>query len=253
MNIVEYLKTAEFSRSNEGNMDVRTYAMMMGVSQAEAINVRAEFMRQATMSIASSEDEVLEHLNNKYRVYDDFMITFGQLFVLESTMYRHSASMPEKALTLCQVLLRPKDEEVYDNSDAAKEVAHKNMLLEEEGWLMSVFAERMFEKRKDFHEKRYEGVFYRPQKEVEEERESLGDEYEPEDPSTFSGRDAYEYNYYWLNILDDLAKNNPLNYAPIMDLDVRTAAAWCARERTRIKVENNEAKEQELLRKANQR
>lgn len=256
MNIVEYLKTAEFARTNEGRMDVRTYAMTMNVDNLEAIRIRTEYVQCVMAQAELNNESVLDYLNNQFRVYDRFDITFGQLFVFESVMYRDKLSATQKSLTLCQTFLRPKDEAIYDNSDVDKEQAHKKAILAIPAEYLSIFISIIMDKRSEFHDRKYEGVFYRPQREIEEEKkaaEEAGTKYDENDSDSLAGRDAFEYEYYWLNILDDLAKNNVLNYGPVMELDVRSAASWCAREKTRIKIENNEAKQREMVQRATKR
>ncbi|MHC1627922.1 MAG: hypothetical protein ACXQTI_03715 [Candidatus Nezhaarchaeales archaeon] len=220
VNLIEYIKIARMI--NDGDKGIDKMAKDLGISRLEAF--------RKVGYIESAKEEKL----SGYRIYEGMdELTFGQFVSIES-MLSSSATDEQKMLHLACILIRPKDEPLFDNEDSDREEAHRLDILEIPFNKIIPYINNLVEGRREFHDRLFRDVFYQYSDEVEESEE------EPAE-----GDYSFERKWYWYAMIDNLADGDVRRHSEIMDLNIMLIAPKVAYEVSKAKMEQERNRRQQ--------
>lgn len=154
-----------------------------------------------------------------FMVYENvFDLVLGQFIMIEQ-IFTGKAGIPDEHIdfSILRIILRPKQDIEFDNTDPEKESEHtKNILNMDITLAMSVLKKFVDDRNKVLFND-FKGVFYDPDssKQDEEEESEL-------DKSQVTFEYKFKEQWYWYNIVRNLAGENVLNYDKIYMLKMET-------------------------------
>lgn len=144
-------------------------------------------------------------VSERYNVYTDILkMSLSQFILLE---YAIKSDFDEARVA--SIIIRPKDEPDFDNTDQDKEEALMNSIFEEDALAVSHIIKSMMHNREYVLFTKFEGVIYSKIEEFEDEEE---DEQEPEEVDTFNER------WFWYSIVRTLANEDLQKFQYVYDM-----------------------------------
>ena len=151
---------------------------------------------------------------NAYRRVFDLVL--GQ-FIMVEQIFTGKDEVPKHLFdfSVLRIILRPKGDTEFDNTDPEKEKANDNAILDLDAQVaISILADFTDDRNKTLF-KDFAGVFYDPEeKEKEEEEEKV------EEDQNFEYK--FREQWYWYSIVRRLGGENILNYEKVYMLKMET-------------------------------
>ena len=153
-------------------------------------------------------------------VYDNvFDLVLGQFIMIEQ-IFTGKAGVPEEYIdfSILKIILRPKGDTEFDNTDKVKEAEHTKSVLDMDVTLAMSILKRFVDDRNKVLFNDFKGVFYDPDSSKGEEEEEESDL----DKSQMTFEYKFKEQWYWYNIVRNLAGENILNYDKIYMLKMES-------------------------------
>lgn len=161
----------------------------------------------------------------RYNVYTDILkMSLTQFILLE-----YSIKDGFDEASVAKIVIRPKDELEFDNTDQEKEEALMSEIYEEDAIAISHIIKSMMQNRDYTLFTKFDGVIYNKIEPVEGEEEE-----EPEEPDTFNER------WFWYSIVRALANEDLTKFQFVYDMkmsDVLVELAYRVQLAKRIEAE----------------
>jgi hypothetical protein len=189
-----------------------------------------------------SSDEVTEEIKERFRVYDSvFDLVLGQFIMIEQILtgkfkfkYEH-----EQDLELMTYILRPVEEEEFDNNNSVKEAEHREAILNTPVQDLYNVVNKFVKNRELVLFKQFSGVFYA----------TADDSDDSEDFSTPTPDELFNQQWYWYTIVRSLAQEDIRRYDEIYMLKMSTVLPEMSYLAQKNKIEAANARQQAALNK----
>jgi len=162
---------------------------------------------------------------DRYNVYTDILkMSLTQFILLE-----HAIKNEFDESRIASIIIRPKDEVEFDNTDQEKEEALITSIYEEDAIAVSHVVKSMMQNRDYILFTKFEGVIYNKIEPIEGEEEE-----EPDEPDTFNER------WFWYSIVRALANEDLTKFQFVYDMkmsDVLIELAYRVQLAKRIEAE----------------
>ena len=188
--------------------------------------------------------EVTETIENNFTPYPDvFGLVLGQFIMIEQILTGKFKFKNEfdQDLELMTYILRPKDEKVFDNTDAVKEAEHREAILNTPVQDLYSAINMFLDNRELVLFKQFSGVFY-----------SRPDEDDLDDPDTFSTPtpdELFNQQWYWYSMVRMLAQEDIRRYDEIYMLRMNVVLPEMSYLAQKNKIEAANARQQAALNK----
>jgi len=191
-----------------------------------SISERIDVMRAADRLDEGSFRAVdASSIAERYNVFTDILkMSLTQFILLE---YAIKGGFDEASIA--QIVIRPKDELEFDNTDQEKEEALMSAIYDEDAMAVSHIIKSMMQSRDYVLFTKFEGVIYNKIEPIEGEEED-----EPEEPDTFNER------WFWYSIVRALANEDLTKFQFVYDMkmsDVLVELAYRTQLNQRIEAE----------------
>ena len=177
-----------------------------------SVNERVEIIKakEDVYPLPKTPDpERVREMSKRYNLYTNILhMKLGQFIMLESQI-RSKNSRDE---VIASLVIRPKDEDAYDNEDAAREeqitkTLYSEHILDIHSVILSMMLNRDF-----ILFTKFSGVIYnRVETEEEEEEQEEGE-------SNTIGDEEFNSQWFWYRIVRDLAQGDIRRFNDIYDL-----------------------------------
>lgn len=215
------------------------FGLKLKLSEAIREDKLEQFFQDITileqLDVMSAADEVEEgsfravdasSIASRYNVYTDILkMSLTQFILLE---YAIKADFNESAIA--GIIIRPKEEESFDNTDQEKEEALMSAIYEEDAMAISYIIKSMMQNRDYVLFTKFDGVIYSKIEPVEGEDEDD----EPEEADVFTER------WFWYSIVRTLANEDLTKFQFVYDMkmsDVLVEMAYRVQLAKRIEAE----------------
>jgi len=182
------------------------------------------------------------NIHNKFKIYTEPMdLVLGQFIMLEQIITGKTKfeTESENDLALAELLIRPRNQELFDNEDVTQELRNKeNILNVPVNEVYSVLS-RFLDRREFVLFKQFAGVFY----ETPEDDEVKDEEDGSTDDSLFSQQ------WYWYSIVRMLANEDVTKYDDIYMLKMSVVMPEMSYLAQKNKIESAQSRQQEAMRK----
>lgn len=162
---------------------------------------------------------------DRYNVYTDILkMSLTQFILLE-----HAIKNEFDESRIASIIIRPKDEVEFDNTDQEKEEQLITSIYEEDAIAVSYIIKSMMQNRDYILFTKFEGVIYNKIEPIEGEEEE-----EPDEPDTFNER------WFWYSIVRALANEDLTKFQFVYDMkmsDVLVELAYRVQLAKRIEAE----------------
>ena len=162
---------------------------------------------------------------DRYNVYTDILkMSLTQFILLE-----HAIKNEFDESRIASIIIRPKDELEFDNTDQEKEESLITSIYEEDAIAVSYIIKSMMQNRDYILFTKFEGVIYNKIEPIEGEEEE-----EPDEPDTFNER------WFWYSIVRALANEDLTKFQFVYDMkmsDVLVELAYRVQLAKRIEAE----------------
>jgi len=209
---------------NEAMINDTIDDFVKSISPAEQIDVMRgvdAFIEPTLRAVDAS------YLYERYNVYTDILkMSLTQFILLE---YAIKADFDEAKIM--SIILRPKDEPDFDNTDQEKEEAHMAMLYEEDSLTMQFILKSLMHNRDYVLFTKFDGVIYSKIEPVEGEEEQEQEEQVEDD---FTAR------WFWYSVVRTLANEDMQKFDYVYGLkmsDVMVEMAYRVQLSQRIEAE----------------
>jgi hypothetical protein len=191
-----------------------------------SISERIDVMRAADrLNEGSFRDVDASSMADRYNVFTDILkMSLTQFILLE---YAIKGGFAEAGIA--QIVIRPKDELEFDNTDQEKEEALMSAIYEEDAMAVSHIIKSVMQNRDYVLFTKFEGVIYNKIEISEDEEDE-----EPEEPDTFNER------WFWYSIVRALANEDLTKFQFVYDMkmsDVLVELAYRTQLNQRIEAE----------------
>ena len=205
----------------------------------EMINVARGITETYPLNI---NGKITDSIRETFNVYDNVMdLVLGQFIMLEQiiTGKTNFKTDAENDLAIAELILRPKDNDVFDNEDKDKEKENRNKILSTP--VQDVYnVLTTFIRDRDFILfKQFSGVFY----DVSEDDE------ENEDEDEITSEKLFSQQWYWYSMVRMLAKEDITRYSEIYMLKMSIVMPEMSFIAQRSKIESAAQRQQEAMRK----
>lgn len=177
-----------------------------------------------------------------FNVCDNVMsLVLGQFIMLEQiitgkTTYESEA---ENDLAIAELILRPKEDKVFDNSDLKKEIKNKNNILNYPVQEVYSVVVKFLKNREYVLFKQFSGVFYEIPDEDEDEEEE----------QTITANALFNQQWYWYSMVRMLAKEDITKYDDIYMLKMDTVMPEMSYLAQKNKIEDARRRQSEAERR----
>ena len=188
--------------------------------------------------------EITETIENNFTPYPDvFSLVLGQFIMIEQILTGRFKFKNEydQDLELMTYILRPRDEKVFDNTDAVKEAKHREAILNTPVQDLYSAINMFLENRNLVLFKQFSGVFY-----------STPDEDDLDDPDSFSTPtpdELFNQQWYWYSMVRMLAQEDIRRYDEIYMLRMNVVLPEMSYLAQKNKIEAANARQQAALNK----
>ena len=191
-----------------------------------SISERIDVMRAADrLNEGSFRDVDASSMADRYNVFTDILkMSLTQFILLE---YAIKGGFAEAGIA--RIVIRPKDELEFDNTDQDKEEALMSAIYEEDAMAVSHIIKSVMQNRDYVLFTKFEGVIYNKIEISEDEEDE-----EPEEPDTFNER------WFWYSIVRALANEDLTKFQFVYDMkmsDVLVELAYRTQLNQRIEAE----------------
>ena len=189
--------------------------------------------------IMSWDDSFAIHKN--FKVYTDPMeLVLGQFIMIEQiitgkTKFETDA---ENDLALAELLLRPKEQQVFDNEDKEIELINKNNILDTSVKEVYSVLDKFLKIREFILFKQFAGVFY-----------ETPDADEEVDEQEYTSESLFSQQWYWYSMVRMLAKEDITKYDEIYMLKMSTVMPEMSFLAQKNKIESANQRQQQALSK----
>lgn len=155
------------------------------------------------------EKLVTKYIDDNFTPYSDvFSLVLGQFIMIEQILTGKFKFKNEwdQDLELMTYILRPKDEEQFDNTDAVKEAKHREAILNTPVQDLYSAINKFLDNRELVLFKQFSGVFYSSPEEEEEDPDSF---------STPTPDEMFNQQWYWYSMVRMLAQEDIRRYDDI--------------------------------------
>jgi hypothetical protein len=230
----EHLEISKYSKKEEG-----FYEYINSLSPEKRIRMAREIDGCYPLNMSWDDSYDIHH---KFTVYTEPMdLVLGQFIMLEQIITGKTKfeTESENDLALAELLIRPKNQEVFDNEDVAQELKNKENILNAPVQEVYSVLSRFLYKREFVLFKQFSGVFY----ETPEENETENEEEGSTDESLFSQQ------WYWYSVVRMLANEDITKYDDIYMLKMSIVMPEMSYLAQKNKIESAEQRQQQAMRK----
>lgn len=172
-----------------------------------------------------------------YRIED---MVLGQFIMLEQIITgKAGLNNHQMDLEIAKLIIRPKEDAVFDNSDGNKEISNENDILSYDTREIYYVLDRFIERRNRTLFKEYAGVFYDPKTEEQEDESEENPDVAPN----------FYQQWYYYSIVRMLANEDVTKYDEIYMLPMTTVLPEMSYLSQKRKIEEAEQRKQEALAK----
>jgi hypothetical protein len=180
-------------------------------------------------------------IHNNFKVYIDPMeLVLGQFIMIEQiitgkTKFKTDA---ENDLALAELLLRPKNQQVFDNEDKDVELNNKENILKTSVTEVYSVLDKFLKVREHILFKQFAGVFY-----------ETPDADEEVDEQEHTSESLFSQQWYWYSMVRMLAKEDITKYDEIYMLKMSTVMPEMSYLAQKNKIESASQRQQAAMRK----
>jgi len=181
-------------------------------------------------------------IHKNFNVYTDPMdLVLGQFIMLEQIITGKTKfeTESENDLALAELLLRPKNQQVFDNENVEEEKKNKSDILNTPVHEVYSVLNRFLDKREFVLFKQFAGVFYETPDEEEIEDEE-GDA---------TSEQLFSQQWYWYSMVRMLAQEDIRRYSDIYMLKMSTVMPEMSYLAQKNKIESANQRQQAAMRK----
>lgn len=214
-----------------------TEQFIRGLNDIEKINFIAYFDEVYPVQYNIVENKDLKNTKNIYLDVNDLVL--GQFIMLEQII-TGKTKLPDHLIDLeiAKLIIRPKEDEVFDNEDPVKEYNNHNDVMNLDVRHVYYVLNTYIENRNKILFKDFAGVFYEPEDEDEE-----SDEQETTSDMLFNQQ------WYWYSIVRMLSGEDIHKYEKTYMLPMRTVLPEMSYLAQKSKIESANQRQQAALRK----
>ena len=188
-----------------------------------------------------SNDTITDELKSKFKCYDNvFDLVLGQFIMLEQILTGKFKFVDSTAqdLEIMTYILRPIDEEQFDNTDASKEAEHREAILNTPVQDLYNVVNKFLANRELVLFKQFSGVFYATPDEEDED---------PDQFSTPTPDELYNQQWYWYSIVRMLAQEDIRRYDEVYMLKMNVVLPEMSYLAQKNKIDAANARQQAAL------
>lgn len=214
-----------------------TEQFIRGLKDIEKINFIAYFDE-----VYPVQDNIVESkdLKNTKRIYLNVNdLVLGQFIMLEQII-TGKTKLPDHLIDLeiAKLIIRPKDDDVFDNEDPVKESQNHNDVMNLDVRHVYYVLNTYIENRNKILFKDFAGVFYEPE-----------DEEEESDEQQTTSDMLFNQQWYWYSIVRMLSGEDIHKYEQTYMLPMRTVLPEMSYLAQKSKIESANQRQQAALRK----
>lgn len=214
-----------------------TEQFIRGLNDIEKINFIAYFDEVYPVQDNIVEDKDLRNTKNIYLNVNELVL--GQFIMLEQII-TGKTKLPDHLIDLeiAKLIIRPKEDEVFDNEDPKKESKNHNDILNLDVRNVYYVLNTYIDNRNKILFKDFAGVFYEP----EDEDEELSEEESTSDM-------LFNQQWYWYSIVRMLSGEDIHKYEQTYMLPMRTVLPEMSYLAQKSKIESANQRQQAAMRK----
>ncbi len=214
-----------------------TEQFIRGLNDIEKINFIAYFDEVYPVQDNIVEDKDLKNTKNIYLNVNELVL--GQFIMLEQII-TGKTKLPDHLIDLeiAKLIIRPKEDEVFDNEDPKKESKNHNDILNLDVRNVYYVLNTYIENRNKILFKDFAGVFYEP----EDEDEELSEEESTSDM-------LFNQQWYWYSIVRMLSGEDIHKYEQTYMLPMRAVLPEMSYLAQKSKIESANQRQQAAMRK----
>tara|TARA_R110001592_G_C13060825_1_gene740976 strand:- start:529 stop:1242 length:714 start_codon:yes stop_codon:yes gene_type:complete len=182
-------------------------------------------------------------IHSKFKVYNEPMdLVLGQFIMLEQIITGKTKFETESDndLALAELLIRPKNQQVFDNENIEKEKENREDILNTPVHEVYSVLGKFLENREFVLFKQFAGVFY----------ETPDEELNEEDSDTDKTSESlFNQQWYWYSVVRMLANEDITKYEDIYMLKMSTVMPEMSFLAQKSKIESAEQRQQQAMRK----
>lgn len=195
-------------------------------------------LAQLLTFVGSESDE----LAKEYTVYENIDdMVFGQFIACENALTK-GLDMHIVLELIAISVIRPASDEVFDNTDREKEVAHVSDLRKEDSTAVLNIVNDYIRARNYYVNHKYNGVFYKLKSDDDEEEVDL-------DEDEKSSEEKFADNWYWYAMIRSLTNEDILRLEDVLMLEMSTIAPELSYKRQKYMIDEARRKREEAIRR----
>ena len=181
-------------------------------------------------------------VHKEFKTYTDVMeLVLGQFIMIEQIITGKTKfeTDSENDLAIAQLLIRPIEQEVFDNEDVNVEEENKNKILELPVVEVYSVLKKFLDNREFILFKQFAGVFY----------ETPEDDLDEDEKSEVTSESLFSQQWYWYSMVRMLAKEDIRRYGDIYMLKMSTVMPEMSYLAQKNKIESANQRQQAAMRK----
>lgn len=203
---------------------------------------RLKFLRQVKETYPlESNDTITKTIKTTFKYYDNvFDLVLGQFIMVEQILtgrFKFNDSSAQD-LELMTYILRPIDEEYFDNTDQSKEAEHREAILNTPVQDLYNAVNKFLANREKVLFKQFSGVFYATPDDVDDDQEEF---------STPTPDELFNQQWYWYSIVRMLAQEDIRRYDEVYMLKMSVVLPEMSYLAQKNKIDAANARQQAAL------
>ena len=227
----QHIKLMNFLGSGRTTED-----FVASLNDIEKINFIAFFEEVYPVQENMLDDEKIKEEKKVYSDVNDLVL--GQFIMLEQII-TGKTKLPDHLIDLeiAKLIIRPKEDAVFDNEDTSKEYDNQEYILNSDVRRVYYVLNTYIDNRNKILFEDFAGVFYEPNDDEEEESEDSGSDM------------LFNQQWYWYSIVRMLSGEDIHKYEQTYMLPMRTVLPEMSYLAQKNKIESANQRQQQAMRK----
>ena len=235
--MITFRQHLELSRNSKTEKDLSKSILLLPPEERVSVTRSISEVYPLNMSWNDSYS-----VHKKFKTYTDVMeLVLGQFIMIEQIITGKTKfeTDSENDLAIAQLLIRPKDQEVFDNEDFTLEENNKNKILELPVTEVYSVLKKFLDSREFILFKQFAGVFYEtPEEDISEDEKN-----------EVTSESLFSQQWYWYSMVRMLAKEDITRYDDIYMLKMSTVMPEMSYLAQKNKIESANQRQQAAMRK----
>ncbi len=235
--MITFRQHLELSKSSKTEKDLSK--SISKLPPEDRVSVAREISKVYPINMSWNKDY---SVHKRFKTYTDTMeLVLGQFIMIEQIITGKTKfeNESENDLALAQLLLRPKEQKLFDNEDSDLEELNKHKILNLPVFEVYSVLKKFLDNREFILFKQFAGVFY-----------ETPDEYMPdEEQEEVTNESLFSQQWYWYSMVRMLAQEDIRRYSDIYMLKMSTVMPEMSYLAQKNKIEAANQRQQAAMRK----